>query len=87
MSRDRIVITRRIPKAGMDVLDGSEARVTVVQSDEEQGLSREQVLEAVRAADVLLCQLTEPIDREVLSANDRLLGVAQMAVGFDNVDV
>jgi glyoxylate reductase len=45
------------------------------------------VLEAVRAADVLLCQLTEPIDREVLSANDRLLGVAQMAVGFDNIDV
>jgi glyoxylate reductase len=87
MSRDRIVITRRIPKAGMDVLEGSEARVTVVQSDEEQGLSRERVLEAVRAADVLLCQLTEPIDREVLSANDRLLGVAQMAVGFDNIDV
>jgi glyoxylate reductase len=87
MSRDRIVITRRIPKAGMDVLEGSEARVTVVQSNEEQGLSREQVLDAVRAADVLLCQLTEPIDREVLSANDRLLGVAQMAVGFDNIDV
>lgn len=87
MSRDHIVITRRIPKAGMDVLAGSEARVTVVQSDEERGLSREQVLDAVRSADVLLCQLTEPVDREVLSANDRLLGVAQMAVGFDNVDV
>lgn len=87
MSRDHIVITRRIPKAGMDVLGGSEARVTVVQSDEERGLSREQVLDAVRSADVLLCQLTEPVDREVLSANDRLLGVAQMAVGFDNVDV
>lgn len=85
--RNHVVITRRIPRAGMEVLDGSEARVTVVQSDEETGLAREQVLDAVKAADVLLCQLTEPIDREVLGANDRLLGVAQMAVGFDNVDV
>jgi glyoxylate reductase len=85
--RNHVVVTRRIPRAGMDLLAGSDARVTVIQNDEETGLSREQLLEAVTSADVLLCQLTEPIDPEVLSANGRLLGIAQMAVGFDNVDV
>jgi glyoxylate reductase len=84
---NHIVVTRRIPHAGMDVLASSGARVTVVQTDEECGLSRERLLAAVREADVLLCQLTEPIDPEVLSEGERLLGIAQMAVGFDNVDV
>ena len=42
---------------------------------------------ASASCDVLLPLLTEPIDREVLEANPRLLGVAQMAVGFDNIDV
>lgn len=87
MSRDHVVVTRRIPQAGLDVLERSDARVTIVQNDEEEGLARDRLLEAVRSADVLLCQLTEPMDPEVLSANDRLLGVAQMAVGYDNVDV
>jgi len=85
--RNHIVITRRIPQAGMDVLEASDARVTVVQTDEEKGLSHQEIVAAIESADVLLCQLTEPIGPEVLSANDRLLGIAQMAVGFDNVDV
>lgn len=87
MKRNHVVVTRRIPQAGMAILEASDARVTVVQSEEAQGLARERLLEAVRSADVLLCQLTEPMDPEVLSANERLLGVAQMAVGYDNVNV
>jgi len=96
MARNRIIITRRIPQAGMDLLEeaardaagrGAEIHLQVIQTDEERGLTREQVLAAARPADVLLCQLTEPIDREVLSASPKLLGVAQMAVGYDNVEV
>lgn len=88
MSRDHVFVTRRIPKDGLDLLaEAGDLRVTVFQQDETRGLTRDELLEGVRSCDVLLCQLTEPIDREVLSANDRLLGVAQMAVGYDNVDV
>ena len=84
---DHVFITRNLPEAGLELLADSEARVTVHQRDETKGLTRDELLAGVRGCDVLLCQLTEPIDREVLSANDRLLGVAQMAVGFNNVDV
>lgn len=87
MEHEHIIITRKIPRAGMDVLAGEDVSVRTVQEDEERGLAREELLDAVRSCDVLLCQLTEPIDAEVLGANDRLLGVAQMAVGFDNVEV
>jgi glyoxylate reductase len=82
-----IFVTRNIPEPGLELLAGSEARVTVHQRDETKGLSRGELLAGVRGCDVLLCQLTEPIDREVLAANDRLLGVAQMAVGFNNIEV
>jgi len=92
---DLIVVTRRIPQAGMDLLetartgDGASSgfRLEVVQTREDAGLTHAQTLDAARRADVLLCQLTEPIDREVLAANPALRGVAQMAVGYDNVDV
>jgi len=35
----------------------------------------------------LIALPTERVDREVLEVNERLLGVTNMAVGFDNVDV
>ncbi len=82
-----VFVTRRIPEPGLEILRAAGARITVCQSDEEKGVAREDLLRGVADCDVLLPLLTEPIDREVLSANPRLLGVAQMAVGYNNVDV
>jgi glyoxylate reductase len=59
----------------------------VSQDDEESGVDRAALLEGVRGCEVLLSLLTERVDRELLEANPGLLGVAQMAVGFDNIDV
>ena len=87
MSERKIFVTRKIPAPGLEILEGSDARVTIFQTDEEKGLTRQELLDGVRGCDVLLPLLTEPIDREVLEANPRLLGVAQMAVGFDNIEV
>lgn len=84
---DHIFVTRKIPRPGMAILTASDAQITLFQENEEKGLSRDEILTGVRSADVLLSQLTEPIDREVLAANPRLRGVAQMAVGYNNIDV
>ena len=83
----RVFVTRRIPKAGLDLLVDAGCDVTVYQEDEEKGVRRQRLLDGVRDCDVLLPLLTEPIDRDVLEANPRLLGIAQMAVGYDNVDI
>jgi len=82
-----ICVTRRIPEPGLEVLRDSGAEVTVLQSDEEAGVDRDRLLAAVAGCDVLVPLLTEAVDRELLMAGERLLGVAQMAVGYDNVDV
>jgi glyoxylate reductase len=84
---NRVFVTRRIPEPGLAVLRDAGLDVTVFQHDEEAGLSRPEVIEGVRRCDVLLSLLTEPVDRGVLEANPRLLGVANMAVGYDNIDV
>ncbi len=82
-----IFVTRRIPEAGLEILRQSGAEVTVSQNDEERGVERADLLAGVAGCDVLVPLLTEPIDREVLAANGSLLGVAQMAVGYNNIDV
>lgn len=82
-----IFVTRRIPEAGLEILRQSEARVTVFQNDEEQGLTREELVAGVDRCAVLVPLLTEPLGRDILERNERLLGVAQMAVGYNNIDI
>lgn len=87
MSDLSIVVTRAIPDPGPELLRAAPARVGVLQTDEEQGVDRGEFLAAARGADVLLTLLTETVDREVLEANPNLRGVANMAVGYNNIHV
>lgn len=84
---EHIFVTRRIPEPGLEILRDSGAQVTVSQDDEEQGVAHADLVAGVQACDVLVPLLTEPINRELLSTNERLLGVAQMAVGYNNIDI
>ena len=86
MSEPQILVTRRIPEPGLEQLRQSGAHVTVLQPDEELAVTKRDLLDRIGECDVLLCLLTERIDRDVLAANPRLAGVAQMAVGFNNID-
>ena len=83
----KIFVTRRIRDAGLDLLREAGVELRVWPGPENARPSREEVLEGARWADVLLSLLTEPIDREVMAANPRLRGVANFAVGFDNIDI
>jgi glyoxylate reductase len=82
----RIFATRRIPDAGLDMLKRT-GEVEIGVEAEDEPVSRERLLEGIGGADVLVSLLTERIDREVLEAGPRLRGVANYAVGFNNVDV
>ncbi len=82
----RFFATRRIPDAGLDILKKRGEVEFAVEADDEP-VSREKLLQGIARADVLVSLLTERIDREVLEAGPGLLGVANYAVGFNNVDV
>ncbi len=84
--RLKIFATRRIPEAGLEILKGlGELEIAVDAADET--VPREKILDGVRRADVLVSLLTEQIDRDVLQAGKLLRGVANYAVGFNNIDV
>ncbi len=82
-----VVVTRRIPEAGMEPLRAAGLELRVLVEQEDQGPARDHILAAVQDCHLLVPLLTEPVDRGILEAGTELLGVAQMAVGFDNVDV
>lgn len=82
-----IVVTRRIPDHGLRVLRDSGASVRIVQQDPRASVDRTALLDAVSNADVLVSLLTERIDEPLLAHAGRLRGIANFAVGFNNIDV
>ncbi len=87
LSRREVFVSRRIPQVGLDLLEAAGARIAIGQEDEERPIERAALLAGVQGCDVLVPLLTEAVDRELLGRNPRLLGVAQMAVGYNNIDV
>ena len=82
----RVFVTRMIPEAGLTLLR-KEAKVDVWPGPEDETPPKEEIIRGVRKADVLLSLLTEEIDRAIMEANPRFLGIANHAVGYNNIDV
>ena len=81
----RVVVTGRIPQDALDLLrDGP----GMWSWDEDDPIPRERLLAEVRGADALVTLLTERVDQELLDvAGPQLRVVANVAVGFNNIDV
>jgi glyoxylate reductase len=80
---EKVLVTREIPEAGLSLLDGFDVSVLFERPPE-----RDELLEAVRGVSGILSTATEKIDGEVMdAAGEDLRVVANMAVGYDNIDV
>ena len=85
MTPKRIVVTRRLPEPALTVL-ASAGDVWI--SPYDRPLTRVELLDAVGAADALICLLHDRVDEGVLeAAGPQLAIVANVAVGYDNIDV
>ena len=82
MTPPPVLVTRRIPSG---VLARLEEACDVDLQDEP--LSPEQLQERVRGKHGLVCVLTDRIDESLLAAADALKVVANIAVGYDNIDI
>ncbi len=81
----RIVVTRWIPEPALDVLR-SVGDVRLCEQD--RALEPDELYEAVRGADAIVSMVHDRIDDSVLdAAGPDLKVVANVAVGYDNVDV
>ena len=84
MAKSNVYVTRLIPQEGIDLLT-STCDVEINPND--RPLTREELLEQVRGRDGVLCLLTDKIDADVFEAAKGVKGVANYAVGYDNIDV
>ena len=80
---EKVLVTREMPEAGLRPLE--EFDVTTLSEGPPE---RDELLKAARGVAGVLCTLTEQIDAEFMDvAGDSLKVVANMAVGYDNVDL
>jgi glyoxylate reductase len=81
----RVLVTRRLP-GGLDPLadDGHE----LIEPDGNRSFTHDELVGVAAEVDAIVCLLTDRIDAAVLSSGaPRLKVVANVAVGYDNVDV
>ncbi|RMF04974.1 MAG: D-glycerate dehydrogenase, partial [Alphaproteobacteria bacterium] len=84
-NKPKVIVTRRLP----DVVETRMRELfDATLNLEDRPMSREQLIEAVKTADVLVPTVTDRIDRSVLSqAGDQLKLIAQFGTGVDNIDL
>ena len=81
-SRPPVLLTRRIPSSVLSKLEGA-CDVDL----QEEPLTPDRLKERVRGKHGLVCVLSDRIDDAVLAAGETLKVVANIAVGYDNIDV
>lgn len=85
MSTPTIYITRKLPES---LLEPYRERFQIRTWDrEETPVPKDILLKEAKQADGLLCMLSDKIDAEFLETNSQLKIVANLAVGYDNIDI
>ncbi|QTL99337.1 D-glycerate dehydrogenase [Iocasia frigidifontis] len=84
MSKPKVYVTRRLPQKALDMIS-AECEMEVNPYD--RVLTKEELAEAVKGIDGLLCLLTDTIDEDLLDVNPALKVIANYAVGYNNIDI
>lgn len=84
MAKPRVLVTRRIPEPALAYL-ARRCRVRLHAPD--RPMTRTELRRQIGEADGLLCTPVDRIDRWILRSARRLRGIANCAVGTDNLDL
>src|SRR5713101_873726 len=84
MAKPKVLSTHALFEAAREILKAS---FDVEYWMEPDRISRPELLRRVKDKEALVCLLTERVNEELLTAGSKLRIVANVAVGFDNIDV
>lgn len=85
MNKPSIYITRKIPRELVNIYE-NQYNIRMWEKEEEP-VPREILVKEIQHADGIISMLSEKIDEELLSKAPHLKVVANLAVGFDNINV
>jgi glyoxylate reductase len=80
----KVLVTGRLPEEVMTVIKEEHH---VEAHGEDRPINRKRLLDLVGDKEGLLCMITDRIDEEVLDRTPNLKMIANLAVGYDNIDV
>jgi len=81
----KVFISRDIPAQGIDLLRAEGFEVTIWQID--RPMTQPELIENAKQHDALLCVFSDKIDKVFLNECKHLKVIAQLAVGYDNIDI
>jgi glyoxylate reductase len=84
MAKPMVVVTRAVPREALELLAG---HCTVDANGADVGYTPEELISHARNADAIVSLLTDRVGDAVFAAAPKLRVVANVAVGYDNVDV
>ncbi|MCG3419629.1 2-hydroxyacid dehydrogenase [Oceanobacillus jordanicus] len=85
MEKPKLYITRKVPEK---ILEPFQQDFTIsMWKYEEEPVPREVLLKEISDSQGVLCMLSETMDREVFNTGSSLQVVANLAVGYDNIDL
>lgn len=82
--RPRVLVTRRLPASAVRLL---EEHVEIDMHVGDTGLTREELCSRLADKQALVVLLSDRVDAEVIQAAPELKVIANVAVGYDNIDV
>jgi len=83
----RIAVTLPLPEAAKELLRKSKAAVSYIHGPKGERPTLKELIERVQEADVLLVPAALSVPKQVVTANPDLLGIANIGVGYNNIDV
>jgi glyoxylate reductase len=78
------LVTRRLPSSVLDKLRGA-GTVDLYTGD--AAIPRDELLTRIADKDALVCLLTDTVDRTVIDAAPKVRVIANVAVGYNNIDI
>lgn len=85
MASWEVLITRRIPEAGLELI---RAACAVRLWEEDRPIPKDRLLALAKGVDGIACLLSDPMAADVIAAaGPKLKAIATMAVGYDNIDL
>ncbi|MBS4008979.1 MAG: D-glycerate dehydrogenase [Clostridium sp.] len=84
MNRPKVYVTRKIPQIALEMI-AAECELQINPHD--RVMSRQELTEAIKDLDGMLCLLTDTIDAKLLALSSKLKVLANYASGYNNIDV
>lgn len=82
--KKKILVTRIIPRIGLQILG---EKYDLILNERDLPMTNDEIMAHVGDVVGILCLLTDRIDRVVMEASPGLVGIANYAVGYDNIDI